>query len=76
MKNKLTGWKDIFRFTLIQTLKSKAFIVSFVILIVLALAASPVINMINKEGENNSYTINKLYVSEQVYLIQKRQVMF
>ncbi len=73
MKNKLTGWKDIFRFTLIQTLKSKAFIVSFVILIVLALAASPVINMINKEGKNNSYTINKLYVSDETGIFDTKK---
>ncbi len=73
MKNKLTGWKDIFRFTLIQTLKSKAFIVSFVILIVLALAASPVINMINKEGENSSYTINKLYVSDETGIFDTKK---
>ncbi len=73
MKNKLTGWKDIFRFTLIQTLKSKAFIVSFVILVVLALAASPVINMINKEGENSSYTINKLYVSDETGIFDTKK---
>jgi len=47
MKSKLSGWKDVFLFTLGQTLKSKAFRISFVIMILLALGASPVISMIS-----------------------------
>lgn len=37
----LTGWKDIYLFTFIQTLKNKSFKVSFVILCILAAAAMP-----------------------------------
>lgn len=66
MKSKLSGWKDVFLFTLEQTLKSKAFRISFIIMILLALAASPVINMISSgEEENNNYTITKMYVSDE-----------
>lgn len=61
MKNKLSGWKDVFSFTLTQTLKSKPFIVSFVIMMVLALVASPVMSMISDvDGGNENYTITKM----------------
>lgn len=66
MKSKLSGWKDVFCFTLTQTLKSKAFIGSFVIMVILALVASPVMNMImSGEKENENYTIEKLYVYDE-----------
>ncbi|MDE7327249.1 MAG: ABC transporter permease [Lachnospiraceae bacterium] len=66
MKNKLSGWKDVFSFTLAQTLKSKAFIVSFVIMMLLAMAASPVMSIISSnEGENGNYTITKIYVYDE-----------
>lgn len=66
MKNKLSGWKDVFSFTLTQTLKSKPFIVSFVIMMVLALVASPVMSMISDvDGGNENYTITKMYVYDE-----------
>lgn len=71
MKSKLSGWKDVFCFTLTQTLKSKAFIVSFVVLVVLALAASPVMSMISNQEENDNYTIKKLYLSDETGIFDK-----
>lgn len=66
MKNKLSGWKDVFSFTLTQTLKSKAFIASFVIMVVLALVASPLMSMISAtDEENENYTIAKMYVYDE-----------
>lgn len=66
MKNKLSGWKDVFSFTLGQTLKSKAFIASFIIMAVLALAASPVMSMLSSASEeNDEYTITKIYVYDE-----------
>ncbi len=66
MKNKLSGWKDVFSFTLTQTLKSKPFIVSFVIMMVLALVASPVMSMISDvDSGNENYTITKMYVYDE-----------
>ena len=44
--NELRGTGEVFRFTLIQTIKSKAFIVSVVMLVVIALLASPVMQLI------------------------------
>lgn len=66
MKNKLSGWKDVFLFTLAQTLKSKAFVASFIIMMLLALVASPVMNMMSAaDGENANYTITKMYVYDE-----------
>lgn len=71
MKSKLSGWKDVFCFTLTQTLKSKAFLVSFVVLVVLALAASPVMGIISRQEENDKYTIKKLYLSDETGIFNK-----
>ncbi len=66
MKNRLSGWKDVFSFTLTQTLKSKAFIASFIIMALLALVASPVMSMLSAtDGENENYTITKMYVYDE-----------
>lgn len=66
MKSRLSGWKDVFSFTLTQTLKSKAFIASFIIMALLALVASPVMSMISSPNEeNNDYTITKMYVYDE-----------
>jgi ABC-2 type transport system permease protein len=71
MKNSLTGWKDVYSFTLKQTLKNKAFIISFVILLILCLASMPLISTltsnINQDGdENNTLNpIKKVYVDNK-----------
>lgn len=66
MRNKISGWKDVFCFTLVQTLKSKAFIISFVILLLLGLASMPLMSMINGNGqEQQSYNITKLYLYDE-----------
>ncbi len=68
-KSSITGWKDVFSFTLIQTLKSKAFIVSFVLFIVLSIASMPVLSMImNKDTkvEDDINTIQKVYINDMV----------
>ncbi|WP_312371009.1 ABC transporter permease [Lachnoclostridium sp.] len=69
-KSNVTGWKDVFTFTLIQTLKSKAFIVSFVIFIILATVSMPVLSMImNKDDakvEDGTNPIQKVYINDKV----------
>ena len=63
-KSNITGWRDVFRFTLIQTLKNKAYLVSFVLLLLLASASMPLINMLT--GDMNEPAgpnpIQKVYV--------------
>lgn len=76
MKSKLSGWKDVFSFTLGQTLKSKAFRISFVIMILLALVASPIMSMISSsEEENNNFTITKMYVNDETGYFNVNQVL-
>ena len=63
-KSNITGWRDVFSFTLLQTLKNKAFIISFILFLVLAVSSMPLINMItggdeDSEGPN---PIRKVYV--------------
>ncbi|ABX41438.1 ABC-type Na+ efflux pump permease component-like protein [Lachnoclostridium phytofermentans ISDg] len=68
-KSNVTGWKDVFTFTLTQTLKSKAFIVSFVLFIVLASISMPVLSMImNKDTkvEDGTNPIQKVYINDNV----------
>ena len=50
--SELRGTGEVFRFTLIQTVKSKAYIVSAVIMLVLALLTAPVMQLINGSGKS------------------------
>lgn len=70
-KNSITGWQDVFRFTLIQTLKSKAFIVSYMILLALVFISMPLMNMLTsdkKEDMDKPNPIQKVYVSNATSL--------
>lgn len=49
-KDNIRGWKDVFRFTLTQTLKSKTYIVSLIIMMVLAIVSMPLMNMFLLKG--------------------------
>lgn len=63
-KSNITGWREVFSFTLKQTLKNKAYLVSFVILLVLATASMPLINMITggMKEPTGPNPIQKVYV--------------
>lgn len=70
-KSNLAGWKDVFSFTLVQTLKSKAFLTSFMILITLSLISMPLINMLFSKGNedvNAPNPIKKVYVNNNTSL--------
>lgn len=71
-KTNITGWKDVFTFTLVQTLKSKAFIVSYVILLSLVLISMPLISMISSKATDteNVSPIKIVYVNNQTTLPQ------
>ncbi|MBQ6661175.1 MAG: ABC transporter permease [Lachnospiraceae bacterium] len=68
--NELRGTGDVFRFTLIQTLKSKAYIVSLVLLLAISLLTAPIMQIIrggaagNKKIENSK--IEKAYVCNEL----------
>lgn len=69
-KSSITGWKDICSFTLVQTLKNKTFIVSYIIMLILAIAMMPVINMITSGPGNDTGVspIKKAYVVNETSL--------
>lgn len=68
IKSNITGWKDVFTFTLVQTLKNKAFIISYVILLTLAMVSMPLINMLTSGGIEDAMTalpVKKVYVNNE-----------
>jgi ABC-2 type transport system permease protein len=68
MKHNLTGWKDVYSFTFRQTLKNKAFIISYVILLVICLASMPVIKLITTDGNQDKNETNPI---QKVYVVNK-----
>ena len=64
-KDSMRGWKQVFGFTLTQTLKSKAYIVTLVIMMILAMVSMPLMNalLLNgvTEGPEKS-SIEKVYL--------------
>lgn len=52
MKSSLAGWKHVFSFTLVQTLKNKAFLISFFILMGLSLFSMPIVSSIFSVGSD------------------------
>lgn len=70
-ESNINGWKDVFTFTLIQTLKNKAFIFSTVIFLILSMISMPIINMITSSGKsdvNGPSPVKKVYVNNETTL--------
>lgn len=70
-KSNISGWKDVFTFTLVQTLKSKAFLVSYCILIGLILVSMPIANMFLTKATGDTTVANlidKVYVNNETTL--------
>lgn len=71
MKNSISGWKDVFSFTLTQVLKSKAYVISFFLLVTLVLISMPLTSSLlsnNTEDENAPSPVNKVYVDNKTSL--------
>lgn len=73
-RSNITGWKDVFSFTLIQTLKNKAFIISFLITLVLSFISMPLLKMIKGgDGVENidngaASLVKKVYINNKTSL--------
>lgn len=73
-KVSITGWKDVLSFTFIQTMKSKSFIISFLILLIMAVFSIPLVSVLTKNntggsGDANSPSpIQKVYIDNQTDL--------
>lgn len=70
-KSSLTGWKDVFSFTLIQTLKNKAYIISSIIIIVLMFVSIPALQRIlgGDDQLDKPSPIQKVYVINETPLL-------
>lgn len=70
-KSSISGWRDVFTFTLVQTLKNKTFIISYVILLLLTAVSMPVMNKFmsgNKDAVNGQSPVRKVYVKNETTL--------
>lgn len=52
-KNNLTGWQEVFTFTLKQTLKNKTYLISLIIMVLISLVSMPVYGLITGQGGLN-----------------------
>lgn len=64
-KDSVRGWKQVFTFTLVQTLKSKSYIVSLIIMLAIAMISMPIMNLVMADktgtGEEKS-AVEKMYL--------------
>lgn len=70
-KSSISGWRDVFAFTLTQTLKNKAYRISFLIMALIAVVSMPLIQFLTKGGEANSAEtspVAKVYVQNETSL--------
>ncbi len=73
-KSSISGWRDVLSFTFLQTMKSKSFIISYVIFLLLAALSIPVMSLITSGGldgadaKDKPSPIEKVYVDNQTSL--------
>ena len=69
-KSKFTGWKDVFSFTLTQNLKSRSFMISWIIMLVIAAVAMPLVSRLSgSEEQEQTFNITKAYVYDETGLV-------
>lgn len=71
MKDRLTGWKDVYVFTLTQKVKGRGFRIFSLILLILAIASMPLITKISKEKVTTS--IEEVYIVGSIPGIDTQQ---
>lgn len=70
-KSNIEGWKDVFSFTVIQTLKSKSFIITYLITLAIVFVSMPLVNKLASNDEVDStqpLAIQKVYVFNETSL--------
>jgi len=65
-KGNITGWKDVFSFTLKQNAKNKVLRVTTLILLIIAVAAVPVIMAFGESDDStkDAFTVDVIYVAD------------
>lgn len=69
-RSNISGWRDVFTFTLKQTLKSRAFIIGYIIFVVFSLLVFPAINYILNSDEEDEGLIN----IQSVYVFNETEI--
>ncbi|WP_139904825.1 ABC transporter permease [Clostridium thermarum] len=69
-KSNITGWKDVFSFTLAQTVKAKSFIISNIVILTLLLVSMPIVNKFTSNSSEDSgiSPVKKVYVNNETNL--------
>ncbi|WP_163192547.1 ABC transporter permease [Clostridium thermarum] len=69
-KSNITGWKDVFSFTLTQTVKAKSFIISNIVILTLLLVSMPIVNKFtgNSADDSGVSPVKKVYVNNETNL--------
>lgn len=67
-KSSITGWKNVFSFTFIQAVKSKTYMVSFIILMLIAAVSMPVVSLLTASDSPNPDAVSPI---TKVYTINK-----
>lgn len=64
--NSTTGWQSVFSFTFLQTFKSKAFLITFAILVVLSLVSMPLINwLVSLQSTDTPNPVKMIYIFQE-----------
>ena len=58
-KNNYIGWQEVFRFSLIQGMKEKAYYGFLIVMSVILIASMPVASLIQNLGYKKCYSISK-----------------
>lgn len=72
MKNRFAGFTSVFKFAYAQSVKTKAFVITMVVLCVVALAALPVITAFSQgddseKDETKAHIIGDVYIEDNVF---------
>lgn len=72
MKNRFAGFTSVFKFAYVQSVKTKAFLVTMIVMCAIALAVIPVITAFtqsdeSKEDETKAHIIGNVYVEDNAF---------
>lgn len=70
-KSSVSGWKDVFVFTLTETLKNRAYRISFFIMVLIAVVSMPLIQHLTKGGVaglDSASPVAKVYIENKTAL--------
>lgn len=71
-KSSISGWKDVFSFTLTETIKNKAYRITFILMALIAVVSMPLIQYLTKggvaTGAQGDSSVTKVYIQNETSL--------